>query len=225
MSDRVNGARRQYHSPRRRQQAAATRHAILAAARDLFVQQGYSPTTIADIAARAGVAVDTIYATVGRKPALLREIVESAISGTDNPVPAQARDYVQRVRDAKTAAEKVSIYAHAVAGIQARLGPVYLALRDAAASDQDCAALWSQISQRRATNMRALVADLKATGELRTDWSADELADFIWSMNGPEYWALLVHERGWTQHRYGQWLTEAWTRLLTNPIARGDEPS
>jgi AcrR family transcriptional regulator len=95
MDDEVKAqpaGKRVYHSPRRLEQAAATRHAVLAAARELFVANGYSSATVAEIAERARVSVDTVYATVGRKPALLRELVETAISGTDQAVPAEQRD-------------------------------------------------------------------------------------------------------------------------------------
>jgi AcrR family transcriptional regulator len=205
---------RSYHSPRRAEQAAATRGAVLAAAREAFVSNGYAGTTVADIARRARVAVDTVYTTVGRKPALLREVLETAISGTDQAVPAEDRDYVARVRAAPTASEKLEAYARALVGIQARLAPVFLALRDAAATDPDSAALWTEITQRRARNMRDFAADLRSTGELRADLSDDEVADIVWSMNGPEYWVLLVGERGWSQERFAAYLTDAWTRTL-----------
>lgn len=210
----VNAPARRYHSPRRKEQAAATRDAVLAAARDLFVGEGYRSTTVAGIARRAGVAVDTVYATIGRKPDLLREVVEAAISGTGQAVPAERRDYVLRLREAKRAADKISIYAHALAAIQPRLAPVYVALRDAAGTDPDCAALWQEISDRRAANMLLFVEDLAATGELRADRPAAELADAVWSMNGPEYWVLLVDQRGWTPVQFAEWLTDAWRRLL-----------
>ena len=210
----VNGGR-SYHSPRRAEQAAATRSAVVGAARELFLTEGYAGTTVAAVAARAQVAVDTVYAAVGRKPALLREVVETSISGTDHAVPPSERDYVVRIREAAGARAKIRIYADAVAQIQSRLGPVYLALREAASTDQGCRELWETISSRRAANMRDFVADLRVTGELRTDLADDEMADVVWSMNGPEHWALLVHERGWSTQRFGSWLADAWTRTLT----------
>jgi AcrR family transcriptional regulator len=206
--------KRAYHSPRRVEQAAATRAAVLSAARELFVSNGYNATTIADIAERARVSLDTIYATVGRKPALLRELVETAISGTEQAVPAKQRDYVLRIGAADTALAKITIYAQAITAIQQRMAPVFLALRDAAATDADCASLWSEIAKRRATNMRAFAADLRSTGELREDLTDDQVADVIWSMNAAEYWDLLVRERGWTPDQFREWLTDAWTRLL-----------
>ena len=212
MSEHVK-ATRPYRAPRRAERAALTRRAILAAARDLFVSRGYTLTTVAEIAERAGVAVDTIYATIGRKPALMRELVEAAISGTDHPVPAEERDYVQRTAAAPTAPEKFAAYAQGIVAIHGRLAPIFLSLRDAAANDADCAALWTQISERRAANMLRFAADLRSTGELRSDLSDREVADVIWTMNAAEYFDLLA-QRGWTPERIGEWLADAWTRLL-----------
>jgi AcrR family transcriptional regulator len=217
MSDGVKqqpGGKRGYHSPRGAEQAAATRRAVLTAARDLFVGNGYAATTVADIADRAGVSLDTVYAAVGRKPALLRELVETAISGTGHAVPAEQRDYVIRIRAAVGARDKITVYARAITEIQQRMAPVFLALRDAAATDRDCAALWTDIAERRASNMRTFAADLRSTGELRDDLSDGQVADIIWSMNAAEYWVLLVHERSWTPQQFAAWLADAWTRLL-----------
>lgn len=223
MVDDVKGEpnRRSYSSPRRLEQAAATRRDVLAAARELFEINGYGPTTVAAIAARAQVSVDTVYATVGRKPALLRELVETALSGTDVPVPGEQRDYVARMRAAATAAEALTIYAGAITGIQQRLASVFLALRDAAITDSSCADLWTEIAQRRARNMRLLVADLRRTGQLRGDLTDDQIADIIWSMNSAEYWDLLVGRRSWTPAQFQGWLADAWIRLLLEPADRG----
>jgi AcrR family transcriptional regulator len=206
--------RRRYTSSLRTEQAAATRRAVLAAARELFTEQGDAATSIAAIAGRAGVAVDTVYAAAGRKPELMRELVETALSGTDEAVPAEQRDYVVRIRAAATAREKLAIYASAVAAIGIRMGPVHRALAEAALTDPDCAALRAEINARRAANMRLFAAELRATGELRPDLTDDEVADIVWSMNAAEYRALLVGERGWTDERFGAWLADAWMRLL-----------
>ncbi|MGH3915067.1 MAG: TetR/AcrR family transcriptional regulator [Pseudonocardiaceae bacterium] len=216
-------ASRQYHSPRRAEQAAATRQAVLAAAWELFVSTGYAATTVVDIAARARVSVDTVYAVAGRKPTLLRELLQTALSGADKAGPAapdEQRDHVRPVRGAGTAREKIAVYAHAIAELQQRRAPVFLALRDAAATDPECAALWEEISRRRAKNMRFFAADLRSTGELRGDLSDEEVADIVWSMNAAEYWALLVHERGWSPSRFTAWIIDAWTRLLLRPPPR-----
>jgi AcrR family transcriptional regulator len=206
--------RRRYHAPQRAERAAATRRAVLDAAYELFTRRGYAGTTVAQIAERAGVNVDTLYAAVGRKPALLREVVETAISGQDRAVPAEERDYVRAIRAAATAGEKIDLYAGALARIAPRTGPVFRALRDAATRDPDCAALHTEITRRRAANMLLFAVDLRATGELRADLTDDEVADIVWSMNAAEYYNLLVDDRGWTPQRYGAFLADAWRRLL-----------
>lgn len=213
-SVKASGARRGYRSVQRAEQAAATRREVLAAARALFIERGYRTTTIGDIAGGAGVAVDTVYAAVGRKPVILRELVESAISGTDRAVPAEERDYVTAMRAAVGAREKLRLYGLAIGAIQGRLGPIFLALRDAAVDDPACAQVWSTIAERRATNMRVLAAELRATGELRDDLTDDTVADVLWSMNAAEYWDLLVRQRGWPADEFARWLTDAWIRLL-----------
>lgn len=214
MSDDVKAPRRRYSSVVRAEQAAATRRAVLDAARALFVDKGYAATSVGEIAARAGVAVDTVYAAAGRKPALLRELVETALSGADTAVPGEQREYVQRIREAGSAAAKIAVYAAAVADIGARLAPVHRALAEAAVGDPACAALRAEISGRRAANMRTFAADLRATGEVRADLSDDDVADVVWSMNSAEYHALLVGERGWTTERFRNFLADAWVRVL-----------
>lgn len=216
MGDDVKG-RRGYRAPRRAEQAAGTRRAVLDAARELFLARGYAATTVAQIAERAGVNVDTLYASVGRKPVLLREVVETAISGTDRAVPAEQRGYVHAVRAAAGARAKIGLYAAAVAEMGPRTAPILTALRDAAARDPQCARLRTEITRRRAANMRLFAADLRATGELRGDLTDDEVADIVWSTNSAEYYVLLVHERGWTPERFGAHLADLWCRMLLAP--------
>jgi AcrR family transcriptional regulator len=198
----------------RAQSARRRRQAVLASARELFTERGYAATTVAAIASGAGVAVDTVYASVGRKPQLFRLLLETALSGTDEEIPAQERDYVRQIQAAKSATEKIARYARAVTEIQPRIAPLLLTLRQAAETAPELTALWAEVAQRRAKNMRLFAADLATTGELRRDLELDEVADIVWSMNAAEYWLLLVHERGWSAQRFERWLVDAWSRLL-----------
>ncbi len=206
--------KRPYRAAKREAAAAATRSAVLAAAHDLFTCDGFTQTTVTAIARRARVAVDTVYSSVGGKPALMRQLVENALSGTDQTIPAAERDYVAAVKAAATGVEKLTIYAAAITAIQARLAPLYLALAEAAATDTECRTLWQAIAARRAQNMLLLAADLRSTGELRADLTDSMVADIIWSLNSPEYYVLLVHQRHWTTHDFQAWLADVWTRSL-----------
>lgn len=205
---------RRYRSSVREEQARRTRLAILDAARLLFTEQGYAATTIAQIAAAARVAVDTVYASVGTKPVLMRLLVETAISGADQPVPAEERDYVRRIRAARMAEEKIRLYADAVTAVNSRLAPLHLVLRDAAAQAPELGQMWTEIVTRRARNMRLFAQDLAATGELRPGLDVEEVADVVWSLNSAEYYTLLVRERGWAPDRFAHWLGDTWCRLF-----------
>jgi AcrR family transcriptional regulator len=214
--------RRSYRSELRAASAALTRRAILESARELFVANGYGATTMAAVAGRAKVSLDTVYATVGRKSDLFALLVETAISGVDRAVGAEDRDYVKAIRSAPTAKQKLLIYTQAIGSIASRLAPLHSVLKAAANEEPELARLWQTISRRRAANMRLFAADLASTGELRSDVGVERTADIIWSMNGPEYYTLLVTERGWSIEAFTAWLLDAWCKLLLAP-AEGPE--
>ena len=203
---------RAYDSSARRSASERRRGRILSAARDTFLQRGYVGTTMASIADQSEVSIDTVYELVGRKPELFRLLIETAISGQDQAVPAEERDYVQQMRAEPTAQGKLSIYAAALPRLHARLAPLVAVLQAAASAEPQLADLWHEISERRAANMGRLAAELAATGGLAVP--ADHAADVIWATNSPELYLLLVRQRGWTPEQYGAWLGEAWQRLL-----------
>lgn len=204
--------KRRYDASKRREAAGRTRQAILDAALELFTGQGYAATPMMAIAKRAGVALDTVYAAVGRKPELARLLIETAISGTSQAIPAEERDYVQAVRAAGDAETKIAIYASAMRAIAGRLAPILSIIQQAAPAEPELATLWRQISERRAANMQRFVADLAAVAALRVD--PGDAADIVWATNAPELYQLLVDQRGWSPEAYERFLADTWRRLL-----------
>jgi AcrR family transcriptional regulator len=211
MTSMPGKVKRRYDATSRRQAAARTRAAILDAARTLFAERGYTATTMTVIADRAGVALDTVYASVGRKPELARLLIETAISGTSQAVPAEQRDYVQAIRAAPDASTKIAIYAAAIAAIAPRLGPV-LHIIQQAPGEPALARLWNQIAERRAANMRLFVADLATAAPLRLD--PEDAAAIVWATSATELYQLLAAQPGWGLQRYERFLTDTWHRLL-----------
>jgi AcrR family transcriptional regulator len=208
---------RRYDASTRRAAAQTTRHAILESARREFLAHGYAGATMAEIARGAGIALDTVYAAVGRKPKLFRLLVEAAISGQDGPVPAEQRDYVKAMQAEPDPTRKLRLYAAALRAIQPRLAPLFRVLQAAAPLDADLHAMWQEIAARRATNMRLLASELAATGRLQAGMSVATAADILWSLNAPEFYLLLVEQRGWSPAKFEAWLAEAWQRLLLQP--------
>jgi len=209
--------KRSYDRSTRQAASTATRQRIVDAARFLMIQRGYRQTTISSIAQRAEVNLDTVYELVGRKPVLLREVIEQAISGTDHAVTAEDRDYVKAIRVEPDPVRKLAIYAKALVATHQRLAPLFLALRDASSTEPEARQVWEAISRRRAANMRKFARDLQQTGRLRMGLSIDEAADTIWATNSAELFVLLTVERRWSTRRYEHWLADTWTRLLLGP--------
>lgn len=207
-------SRRDYDRSRRQATSDATRQRILDAARSIVISRGYRGTKIADIAAASDVHVATVYELVGRKPLILRELIERAISGADRAVPADERDYVIAMREAPEPRHKLAIYAAATSAIHGRLAPLLLALREAATTEPEAAAVWREISDRRAANMRRLVEDLQHAGGLRDDLPIEDAADFVWATNSPELYTLMCSERSWTPDHYEAWLGDLWSQYL-----------
>lgn len=205
--------RRRYDSTRRREAAEQTRSRILAVAAGLFASQGYAATSVSQIAAGAEVSVDTLYAAVGRKPRLLLAVHDMELAGGTPGVEAGDRDYVRAVRAAPDAVAKIATYAEALADRLPRTVPLLQALRDAGRTDPECHRVFTSVRERRAANMRLFAADLRATGELREDLDDEAVADLIWSMNDPDYYALLT-SRGRTPQQFADLVRDVWTRTL-----------
>ena len=93
-----NRNRRPYDSPRRREQARATRHAILEAAHRLFVAGGYATTSIRAIAAEAGVAEPTVYAAFKDKPSIVWAIAQTTLVGNEEGGPISESEIGQSIQ-------------------------------------------------------------------------------------------------------------------------------
>jgi AcrR family transcriptional regulator len=206
--------RRPYDAARRQAQSAETKQRIIDAARALMLERGYRATTVAAIAADAGVNTDTVYALVGRKPMLLRELIEQAVSGTDHAVVAEEREHIKAILAEPDPGTKLTLYAKAIRQTHARLAPLFLALRDASSTEPEAKEVWDEISDRRAKNMRKLVGEIRDAGELRAGLSISDAADTVWVTNSPEVYVLLTIDRGWTPAHYERWLADSWKRLL-----------
>ena len=206
--------KRRYNAAGRRAAAARRREAIIEAAARLFLARGYLDTTMAAVAAEAGVSTETVYAVVGTKPELFRLLTETAISGTDEPVPVLQRDYIQALRAEPSGRGKLEIYATAIAQIQQRMAPLYRAAQQAAAAEPALAEVWQQLLDRRARNMPLLIEHLESAGALRAGISSQEAADTVWAVNSTEVYQLMTETRGWSPRQYQDWLTQTLCRLL-----------
>src|SRR5690349_2462023 len=142
---------RPYTSTVRAEQAAQTRARIVDAAGALFLERGYPRTTVKQIAERAGVAPDTVYATFGSKIRVLTALIDARIAprGESNVTD---RPEAQAVRDAPTQREQLHRFAHDMATISAGVRPVYEMLRTAASVEPDVAPVFAEMDGHRFEN-------------------------------------------------------------------------
>jgi AcrR family transcriptional regulator len=207
--------RRTYTSPLRESQVRATRQAILQAARELFVAQGYGATTVDQIAQRAGVSKPTVFSAVGNKQTVLRAVRDVAIAGDDEPVPVAQRPLLDRVRaapDQRRVVAMMAAHLTAVAGRYAEINEVVHAAADA--GEEGLRDLWSTEEEERLTSARLWLQLLTDKGGLRRGLSTPEAVDVLWLLMSPDQYYRLVHGRGWSPRRYERWLAAAIGRLL-----------
>jgi AcrR family transcriptional regulator len=192
-----------------------TRARIVAAARRLFLDRGYTATRMAEIAQEGGVSLETVYASVGTKPALMRHLVEVALSGTDEPVPALQRASTQEIRAQPDPGQKIVMFAGVIRRLNQRVAPLWVVVKEAAAGDPELKGLADEFDRRRVGHMRVFVTEaLEATGALRPGLTVEKAADVVWAMTAPEFFLLLVRDRGWDPGFFERWLAETWTQLL-----------
>jgi AcrR family transcriptional regulator len=197
---------RSYSSPLRAAQAEANRAAILRAARDLFLAQGYGATTVDQIAAAAGVSKPTVFSAVGNKAELLRIVRDVAIAGDDDPVPVSARPTVEAISDAPDLATAAAAAAAHIGGIGRRYGGVHDVLRGAAAAgDPAMRRLWESAEEERLRGSGLLVDLLAAKGALAVP--RERAVDELWLLMAPDNHLRLVRDRGWSDEAFVEWLT------------------
>ena len=219
MPDAVKGSPpsrqpRAYDATARREKARARRRTVVVAVRELLEQQGYAATTVADIAARAGVSAESIYKGFGTKAALAKEAFDVTIAGDDEPVAVAERPDAKAIQDEPDLRTKLAMYAEGAALRAERSGRLQLALRDGAAVDPAVAELWQQLQAQRLTGMTMLARHLVDSGQVRAGLGVDEVRDVLWTCISVEVYDLLVLQRGWPRAAYADWLTRtlvAWT--------------
>src|SRR5215218_4195230 len=207
MGERVKT--RRYESPRRREQAAATRRQILEAAQRLFERQGYAPTTMAAIAAEAGVALKTVYVAFETKSGLLRALWHLRLRGDEGAAPVAARQWFRDVIAEPDPERALRLTARNSRAVKLRAADLMRVMRDAAGADEDITALWQRIQDDFHANQRSIVDALQAKDALAPGLDAARAADILWTLNHPDVWHLLVGERGWAPDEYERWFGDA----------------
>ncbi len=210
VKERSEKSTRRYHSPKRQQQADATRRRILASAKRLFAEQGYATATMEAIARAAGISLATLYLHFPGRVAVVGALAEEIVAAPELSV--------EQVEQEVDAVEQLRIAARTMRQLNERSWVVTDILRSQQGSDPEMARLWTLWQQRHLVAMRRGVAALAARGGLRPGLSIEAAADVLYALAGTEVYRSLVQERGWSPDQYERWLFETGGReLLRNP--------
>ena len=207
--------KRRYDSTGRQAQARRNRHAILDAAQRQFLEGGYAATTIAAVAAEAGVSVETVYKAFGGKPGLVRAIYDRGLVGPE-PVPAYRRadELRERETDPRAIMRNWGTIASEVSLV---VSPIERLVRAAVASDHDMAALLQAHNDLRERRARHHARFLKERGYLREGVSVAQATDILWTCTSDELYDLLVTQRGWSPPRFARFLADFMINALLPP--------
>ena len=177
---------------------------------------------MAAIAVAAGVSVETIYLSIGGKASLVRYLVETAISGTDEPVPVMRPEGVAEIRAEPDPRNKLRLFAGMARSTLERIAPIWQVLMEAAPTDAELSSVVAELQGRHVGNMRLFVIEnLGKAGPLHPEISEKVAGDVLWAMNSPEFYRLLVVGRGWSGEMFENWLADAWQRLLLDDKIAG----
>ena len=195
----------------RQEKAAATRRRMVGAAYDLFCELGYRATTMAAIAERSGVAVQTLYFTFHTKDELLQEVHKRAVLGDDMRPPSQQSWFVEVAAEVD-ARRAISLVAEASSTILARVAPM-LPVFHAAAADA-AGAVFRRGEDHRKRDMHDLAEVLLGKPAARESLGVGEAADLLYVLLGPQTYRSFVVDLGWPPQAWIRWTSATLSRDL-----------
>jgi AcrR family transcriptional regulator len=215
MTDAQQDSRRTYDSSGRQARAEDTRRQIVAVAHDLFAEQGYAATTVAQVASAAAVSQPTVYKAFGSKPALLKRCIDVALAGDDEDLSVADRPMAHWVQEATDAQELLGRYAVMMGTVARRAAPIYDVLVRAADAEPDLADLLADFERQRLRAATMVAEGVAQRGGLAPGLSVRTARDIVWVLNAPELYVTLTRRRRWSRQRYVDWSRNALIKMLT----------
>lgn len=201
----------------RRKKAEVTRGKILRAAHKEFIDRGFHGATVAGIAARAGVASQTVYFVFHTKPELISAVIDAAVLGQDDPRLPQAQPWWAEMVAEPGAAEALRIFIRGAGDVFARAAAISEVLRAAALTDDEVRRTHQYHENLRREAFAEVLEIVAGKAPLRDDWSFDELTDAFITVYSDSAYHLLTCERGWTHEQIMAWLCDILPGILLAP--------
>ncbi|MER6945976.1 helix-turn-helix domain-containing protein [Nonomuraea sp. NPDC000554] len=207
---------------KRAERSRQTRAKIVTAAHELFVEHGYGATSLQDVADRAGVAVQTIYFVFRNKRTLLKELVDTAIAGDDEPVATVDRPWFRAACAAETAPDQLRRHVQGTRQILDRFASIARVVETAATMDPEIAAMWPNEEDPRFTVHSAAARALVTKPGARPGLSAEMAADLLYGLLSPGLYLTFVRDRGWSPATWESWAHDTLRRQLCDDLDEAD---
>jgi len=191
------------------------RRAVVESARTLFLERGYTATTIEAISEHSDVPSATVYRLFSSKLGILKAVLDTSIAGDEQPLAVQERPDVASLFTEPDPHKLLAGFAGITTAINQRTNDVYRVLVSAAGSDLAAAELLEEIRQERDRGQSRIARSLARAHALKPGLRERDAADLIHTLMAPEVYRLLVGDRGWTPERYQRWLATTLTQQLT----------
>lgn len=202
--------------PSRRERAAETRLRMLDAAIACFTTDGYSATTMAAIAGRAGVAVQTLYFTFHSKPELLQQTLDRAVFGDGPPIRPQQTEWYRAILAEQAIHPALQHLLGGVTLIMQRVAPLRPVF-DAAIAEPGVSEVWANAERHRFDSVRGIIELLADKQPLATGHTLDSATDVMFVLLGPDTFRAFTQVRGWPLDRWKAWAATTLERDLFAP--------
>jgi len=205
---------RRYKSPLRQEQAQQTRLSIIEAALAMFLENGYSQTSIREIASAAGVAERTVYVTFQDKPSILTAIADHAFYGGSQDGEGEA-EFIRAMETITEPRERLRLcIRQASAGFEQGMAALGRMVAGAAISDTRLEKFAAEMVDRRHTGTRAFMSMILGSA-LPDEPQYERMVDELEAITSEELYWILAVERGWPSDTYEQYVADMVTATLS----------
>ena len=208
--------RRVYRSPRRTEQARATRQRIIAAATEQFAGNGYAATTMRAVARTAGVSIPGVELVFGTKAQLLKAAIDVAIAGDEAPVAVLDRDWAAQASAVAGVDGFLTAVGRVLRPAMSRSSGLVLAAFEAAPTDTNMQDLADRLTAQRATTVTWIVDSVRQRCALRAGLTRRDAIDHVWVLMDPAVYQRLTRYRRWRPAQYERWFVDSVTRVLVD---------
>jgi AcrR family transcriptional regulator len=203
---------RPYKSLVRQRQAGDTRRRIVEATRQLLQSEGYAGMTIEAIAQRAEVSAQSVYAAFKSKTGILTELLDQSAFGADY------EDAVHQALSASEPEDRLRLTARIARQIHDAQSAAFDLLRGAGVVAPELAKLEQQREGLRYERQEQMIISLREAGRIRPELDYGTARDIFWMFTSRDVYRMLVRERGWSSHKYQDWLADTLVHSLLIPV-------